>query len=62
MFGDYLRINCWSQNSAGKRAVKIPYFRRATIPRKYPETPIFLDDGGRQKGSLRGGRRGSHHP
>jgi hypothetical protein len=49
MFGDYWRINCQSQNSAGKRSVKTPYFWRSTIPGKYPEVPILPGDGSSQK-------------
>ena len=62
MFDDYWRINCRSQNSAGKRTVKIPYFGRTKIPRNYPEVPILSDDGGSRKGRLRWTRRGPHHP
>jgi hypothetical protein len=29
MFDDHWRICCWSQDSAGKRTVKTPYFRRS---------------------------------
>jgi hypothetical protein len=49
MFGDYWRINCRSQNSAGKRTVKTPYFWRSAIPGKYPEVPILPEDGSNQK-------------
>jgi hypothetical protein len=49
MFDDYWRIKCQSQNSAGKRTVKTPYFWRSAIPRKYPEVPILLEDGSSQK-------------
>ena len=49
MIDDYWGINCRSQNSAGKRAIKIQYFRRAIIPRKYAEVPILPDAGGSQK-------------
>ena len=49
MIDDYWRINCRSQNFAGKRAIKIQYFRRAIIPRKYAEVPILPDAGGSQK-------------
>jgi hypothetical protein len=46
MFDDYWRIHYWSQDSAGKRSVKTPYFWRSAIPRKYPEVPILPEDGG----------------
>jgi hypothetical protein len=49
MFDDYWRINCRSQNSAGKRTIKTPYFRRSAIPGKYPEVPISPEDGSSQK-------------
>jgi hypothetical protein len=62
MFDDYWRINCQSQNSVGKRTIKIPYFRRSAIPKKYPEVPILPDDGGSQEERLRWATRGPHHP
>jgi hypothetical protein len=49
MFDDYWRIHCRSQDSAGKRTVKIQYFRRSEIIRKYPEVPIWSKDGSSQK-------------
>ena len=49
MFDDFDGIYCRSWNSAGNRAIKIQYFRRAIIPRKYVEVPIFPDDGRSQK-------------
>jgi hypothetical protein len=48
-FDDYWRINCRSQNSAGKRTVKTPYFGRLAILGKYPEVSILPEDGGSQK-------------
>ena len=50
MFDEHWRNNCRSQDSAGKRTVKIQYFGRAEIPRNYSEVPILSDDGGSQKG------------
>ena len=61
MFDDYWRINCRSQNSAGKRTVKIPYFWKSAIRGKYPEVPILPDAGGSQKGRLRWATMGPHH-
>jgi hypothetical protein len=49
MFDDYWRINCRSQNSAGKRTVKTPYFWRSAILGKYPKVPILPEDGSSQK-------------
>jgi hypothetical protein len=49
MFDDYWRIHCRSQDSAGKRTVKTPYFLRSAILRKYPEVPIWPKDGSSQK-------------
>ena len=62
MFDDYWRINHRSQNSAGKRTVKIQYFGRSRIHRKYTEVPILSEDGGSQKESRRGATGGPHHP
>ena len=62
MFDDYWRINCRSQNSAGKRTVKIPYFWRSVIRGKHPEVSILSDAGGSQKGRLRWATRGPHPP
>jgi hypothetical protein len=62
MFDDYWRINHRSQNSAGKRTVKIQYFGRAIIHGKYTGVPILPDDGGSQKGSRNGAKVGPHHP
>ena len=61
MFDDYWRINCQSQNSAGKRTVKIPYFWRSVIRGKHPEVSILSDAGGSQKGRLRWATKGPHH-
>jgi hypothetical protein len=49
MFDDYWRINCQSQNSAGKRTIKTLYFWRSAIPGKYPEVPILPEDRSSQK-------------
>jgi hypothetical protein len=49
MFDDYGRIHCRSQDSAGKRTVKTPYFRRSEITNKYPEVPIQPEDVSSQK-------------
>jgi hypothetical protein len=46
MFDDYWRIHCRSQDSVRKRTVKIQYFGRPAIPRKYPEVPILPEDEG----------------
>ena len=62
MFDDYWRINHRSQNSAGKRVVKMQYFERPTIPGKHTEIPILSEDGGSQKESRRGATGGPHHP
>ena len=62
MFDDYWRINHRSQNSAGKRTVKIQYFGRSIIPRKYTEVHILSEDPGSQKESRRGATGGQHHP
>jgi hypothetical protein len=49
MFHDYWRIYWQSQNSAGKRTIKTPYFWRSAIPEKYPEVPILPEDESSQK-------------
>jgi hypothetical protein len=49
MFDDCWKINCRSQNSAGKRTAKTPYFWRSAIPGKYPKVPILPEDGSSQK-------------
>jgi hypothetical protein len=49
MFDDYWRACCRSLDSAGKRAVKTPYFIRSTILGKYPEIHISSKDESRQK-------------
>jgi hypothetical protein len=49
MFDDYWRIHCHSQDSAGKRTIKIQYFRRPEILGKYPEIHISPDHGSSQK-------------
>jgi hypothetical protein len=59
MFDDYWKINCQSQNSAGKRTIKTPYSWRSVIPGKYPEVSILLEDGSSQKRG-RGEPPGAH--
>jgi hypothetical protein len=49
MIDDYWRIHCRSQNSAGKKTIKIQYFWRPAIPGKYPEVTISPEDGSCQK-------------
>jgi hypothetical protein len=49
MFDDYWRIHCRSQDSAGKRTIKAPYFWRSATLEKYPEVPIWLEDASSQK-------------
>src|SRR4051794_30327062 len=53
MFDDYWRIHRRSQDSAGKRTIKIQYSGRTTIREEYTEVPILPDAGGRRKGRLR---------
>ena len=60
MFYNYWRINCWSQNSARKRTVKIPYFCRSALSGEHREVPISPEYGGSQKGSQRWATRGPH--
>jgi hypothetical protein len=49
MFDDYWRAHYQSQDSARKRTIKTPYFRRPAIPGKYPEIHISSKDGRSQK-------------
>jgi hypothetical protein len=51
---------CWSQDSAGKRTVKTPYFLRSTIPEKYPEIPVISKDESSQKEEARGAAGWAH--
>jgi hypothetical protein len=44
MFDDYWRICCQSQDSAGKRTIKTPYFGRSGNSRKIPENYILPED------------------
>jgi hypothetical protein len=53
MFDDYWGIHCQSQDSAGKRIVKTPYFRRPAILGKYPKIHILAEDGSSQKERVR---------
>jgi len=62
MFDDYWRINCRSQDSAGKRTVKIPYFWRSEAPEEKTKVNILPEDGASQKGRLRWATRGPHPP
>jgi hypothetical protein len=62
MFEDFWRINYRSQDSVGKRTVKIPYFWRSTIRDKYTVVPILPEDGDSQEENLRGPTGGPHHP
>jgi hypothetical protein len=41
MFDDYRRICCRSQDSAGKRTVKTPYFKDQKILEKYQEIIFY---------------------
>ena len=61
MFYIYWRIKHRSQNSAGKRSVKIPYLRRSASPENNQKVPILPEDGGSQKGSRRRATMGPHH-
>ena len=54
MFYNYWRIKHRSQNSAGKRTVKIPYLQRSALPGKHWRVPISPKDGGSPKESRRG--------
>jgi hypothetical protein len=44
MFDDHWGICCRSQDSAEKRTVKTPYFRRSGNSRKIPENYILPED------------------
>jgi hypothetical protein len=44
MFDDHWRICCWSQDTAEKRTIKIPYFGRSGNSRKIPENYILPED------------------
>jgi hypothetical protein len=61
MFDDYWRIHSRSQDSAGKRTVKIQYFWRPAILGKYPEIHISPKDGSSPKERARWATRGPHH-
>jgi hypothetical protein len=62
MFDDYWRIHCRIQDSAGKRTVKIQYFRRSAIPGKYLEVPISSNDRSSQKGETEVSHQGPTPP
>ena len=62
MFDDYWGIHHRSQDSAGKRTVKIQYFGRSIIPRKYTEVHISSEDPREPEGELEGGHRGPTPP
>jgi hypothetical protein len=49
MFDDYRRSCCQSQDSAGKRAIKGPYFEDQENSRKIPRNYIFPEDSESQK-------------
>jgi hypothetical protein len=61
MFDDHWRTCCRSQDSAGKMTVKTPYFRRSTIPEKYPEIHIISEDESSQKEEAKGAAGWAHH-
>jgi hypothetical protein len=61
MFDDYWRACCRSQDSAGKRTIKTPYFWRSAILGKYLEIHISSEDGSSQKERARWATRGPHH-
>jgi hypothetical protein len=44
MFDDHGRICCQSQDSAGKRTIKTPYFEDQENPRKIPKNYILAED------------------
>ena len=54
MFYNYWRIKYRTQNSAGKRTVKIPYLRISALPGKHQRVLISPEDGESQKESRRG--------
>jgi hypothetical protein len=54
MFNDHWRTWCRSQDSAGKRTCKTPYFWRSTILEKYPEIHIISEYKSSQKEEVRG--------
>jgi hypothetical protein len=56
MFDDHRRICCRSQDSAGKGAIKGPYFEDQEKSRKIPKKNIFPEDSGSQKEESRGAR------
>jgi hypothetical protein len=49
MLDDHWRICCQSQDSAGKRTIKGPYFEDQENSRKIPGNYIFPEDSGCQK-------------
>jgi hypothetical protein len=56
MFDYHWRICCSSQDSAGKRTIKAPYFEDQENPRKIPKNYIFPEDSGSQKEEARGAK------
>jgi hypothetical protein len=56
MFEDHWRICCRSQDSAGKRTIKAPYFEDQENSRKIPKNYILPKDSGSQKEESRGAR------
>ena len=61
VFDDFLRINHWSQISAGKSTIKTPYLRRPFSDGNHRLVPIIPDDRGSQKGGPRWCLWGPHH-
>jgi hypothetical protein len=60
MFDDHWRICYRSQDSAGKRTVKTPCFRRSGNSRKIPENYILPEDWRSQKEVARGATGQAH--
>jgi hypothetical protein len=60
MFDDHWRICCRSQDSAGKRTIKGPYFEDQENSRKMPGNYILSKDSGSQKEESRGARGQTH--
>jgi hypothetical protein len=60
MFDDPWRICCRSQDFAGKRTIKAPYFEDQENSRKIPGNYIFPEDSGSQKEESRGARGQAH--
>jgi hypothetical protein len=56
MFDDHWRICSRSQDSAGKRTIKAPYFEDQENSRKIPKNYIFPEYSGSHKEEARGAR------